>query len=94
MELNKEIKIKPGKSGFTKLQSNDPLFPEMLEGEKQDNRIRQRAFRDFLKDLLPNENRVKPTLRIPYQVTNKSINDFTETELRNVEKYIIENELI
>ncbi|MDY0143102.1 MAG: hypothetical protein RBR97_14530 [Bacteroidales bacterium] len=93
-ELNKEIKIKPGKSGFTKLQSNDPLFPEMLEGEKQDNRIRQRAFRDFLKDLLPNENGFKPTLRIPYQVTNKSIGDFTETELRNVEKYIIENELI
>lgn len=93
-ELNKEIKIKPGKSGFTKLQSNDPLFPEMLEGEKQDNRIRQRAFRDFLKDLLPNENGFKPTLRIPYQVTNKSIDDFTEPELRNVEKYIIENELL
>lgn len=93
-ELNKEIKIKPGKSGFTKLQSNDPLFPEMLEGEKQDNRIRQRAFRDFLKDLLPNENGFKPTLRIPYQVTNNSIDDFTETELQNVEKYIIENELI
>jgi len=93
-ELNNGIKISPGTSGFTKLKSNDPLFPEMLEGEKQDNRIRQRAFRDFLKDLLPIENGFNPTLRIPYQVTNKSINDFTETEIRNVEKYVNENELI
>lgn len=93
-ELNNEIEIKPGKSGFTKLKSNDPLFPKMLEGEKQDNRIRQRAFRDFLKDLLPIENGFKPTLRIPYQVTNKSITDFTESELKNVEKYIMDNELI
>ncbi len=92
--LNDEIEIKPGKSGFTKLGSTDPLFPETLNGEKQDNRIRQRAFRDFLKDLLPVENGFNPTLRIPYQVTNKSINDFTETELINVKKYIIENELI
>ncbi|WP_123772344.1 hypothetical protein [Zobellia sp. OII3] len=93
-ELNNEIEIKPGKSGFTKLKSNDPLFPEMLEGEKQDNRIRQRAFRDFLKDLLPIENGFNPTLRIPYQVTNKTIRDFTETELKNVENYIKDNELI
>ena len=93
-ELNNGIEIKPGKSGFTRLKSNDPLFPEMLVGEKQDNRIRQRAFRDFLKDLLPIENGFNPTLRIPYQVTNKSINDFTENEIKNVEKYIIENELI
>lgn len=93
-ELNNGIEIKPGKSGFTKLKSNDPLFPEMLEGEKQDNRIRQRAFRDFLKDLLPIENGFKPTLRIPYHVTNKSITDFTHDELKNVEKYLIENDLI
>lgn len=92
--MNSGIVIKPGKSGFTRLQSNDPLFPEMLEGEKQDNRIRQRAFRDFLKDLLPVENGFNPTLRIPYQVTNKSINDFTDIEIRNVEKYINENQLI
>lgn len=93
-ELNKEIEIKPGKSGFTRLKSNDPLFPELLKGEKQDNRIRQRAFRDFLKDLLPIENGFNPTLRIPYQVTNKSILDFMESELKNVEKYIMDNELI
>lgn len=93
-ELNNEIEIKPGKSGFTRLKSNDPLFPEMLEGEKQENRIRQRAFRDVLKDLLPIENGFNPTLRIPYQVTNKSITDFTESELKNVENYIKDNELI
>ncbi|MCG2462295.1 hypothetical protein K8352_16155 [Flavobacteriaceae bacterium F89] len=94
MELNDGIEIKPGKSGFTRLKSVDPLFPAMLEGEEQDNRIRQRAFRDFLKDLLPIENGFNPTLRIPYQMTNKKIKDFTETEIRNVEKYINENGLV
>jgi len=93
-ELNDGIEIKPGKSGFTKLKSNDPLFPEMIKGEKQDNRIRQRAFRDFLKDLLPIENGFNPTLRIPYHLTNKNIKNFTENDIRNVEKYINENELI
>lgn len=93
-KLNNEIKINPGKSGFTKLKSNDPLFPKMLEGEKQDNRIRQRAFRDFLKDLLPLENGFNPTLRIPYQITNKKIKNFTENEIKNIERYIVENELI
>jgi len=93
-ELNSEIEIKPGKSGFTKLKSNDPLFPEILDGEKQDNRIRQRAFRDFLKDLLPIDNGYNPTLRIPYQITNMNINNFTENDINNVEKYINENKLI
>lgn len=93
-ELNNAIEINAGKSGFTRLKSNDPLFPEMLEGEKQDNRIRQRAFRDFLKDLLPIENGFSPTLRIPYQVTNMNISDFTEADIKNVEKYIKENDLI
>jgi len=93
-ELNNGIEIKPGTSGFTKLKSNDPLFPEIFEGKKQDNRIRQRAYRDFLKDLLPIENGFNPTLRIPYHLTNKKIKDFTENDLKYVEKYIIENELI
>ncbi|HUH74669.1 MAG TPA: hypothetical protein VLZ75_09695 [Chitinophagales bacterium] len=93
-ELNQEAKIKEGKSGFTKLKSKDPLFPEMLEGDNQDNRIRQRAFRDYLKDLLPIENGFKPTLRIPYFVTNKKKSDFTETDLKNVENYIMDNNLI
>ena len=93
-DLNENAEIKPGKSGFTKLSSIDPLFPEMLKGEKQDNRIRQRAFRDYLKDILPVDNQFNPTLRIPYHITNKSINNFTETELENVRKYIIENDLL
>lgn len=93
-ELNYGIEIKPGTSGFTKLKSNDPLFPEMLKGEKQDNRIRQRAFRDYLKDLLPIENGFNPTLRIPYHLTNNNINDFTKSEIMNVEKYINENVFI
>lgn len=29
------------------------LFPEMYESAKQDNRLRQRAFRGFLKDIVP-----------------------------------------
>lgn len=92
--LNDKIEIKPGKSGFTKLSSKDPLFPEMLEGEKQDNRIRQRAFRDYLKDLLPIENGFKPTLRIPYQVVNNKVKNFTEEDIDNVRQYIIEYDLI
>ncbi|MBK7970282.1 MAG: hypothetical protein IPK08_15820 [Bacteroidetes bacterium] len=41
------IKKPMGTSGFQKLKCIDPMFPEMYEGEKQDNRMRQRAFRDF-----------------------------------------------
>lgn len=93
-KLNEDVEIKPGKSGFTRLKSYDPLFPEMLEAEKQDNRIRQRAFRDFLKDLLPIENGFNPTLRIPYHVTDMSITDFSEAELKNIEKYIKDYDLI
>lgn len=37
-----------GTSGFQKIKE-DLLFPWFNDGEKQDNRIRQRAFRDFLK---------------------------------------------
>jgi hypothetical protein len=93
-ELNDKITFKPGKSGFTRLKSKDPLFPAFDEGEMQDNRIRQRAFRDYLKDLLPIENGCNPTLRIPYQVTNKRIANFSEAELKKIEEYIIDNDLI
>jgi hypothetical protein len=93
-ELNDNAVIKPGKSGFTKLKSQDPLFPFMLGGEKQDNRIRQRAFRDFLKDVLPLENNCNPTLRIPYHITNKRIKDFTEVDLKNMENYLLEHALL
>jgi hypothetical protein len=92
--LNDSLMIKPGKSGFTKLKSNDPLFPATLEGDKQDNRVRQRAFRDFLKDLLPIVNGFNPTLRIPYHITNKNIKDFTESDLISLHEYILENKLV
>jgi len=93
-ELNCGIEIKPGKSGFTKLKSFDPLFPEMLVGENQDNRIRQRAFRDFLKDIMPIENGFNPTLRIPFQIANKKIKDFTDFDVSSVEEYITKYNLI
>ena len=92
--LNDSLMIKPGKSGFTKLKSNDPLFPATLEGDKQDNRVRQRAFRDFLKDLLPIVNGFNPTLRIPYHIRNKNIKDFTESDLISLHEYILENKLV
>lgn len=85
--LNDRI-TKPGKSGFTKLKSKDPLFPEMNEGEKQDNRTRQRAFRDYLKDISPLSKNFKPTIRIPYTVTNENIKVFSEADLKNIKNYI------
>lgn len=86
--------IKPSTSGFTKLKSQDPLFPYLLETGSQDNRIRQRAFRDFLKDILPIANHYNPTIRIPYHVTNMKISDFTDKEYKNIELYITNNGLI
>lgn len=89
LKLNTDTTIKPGISGFTKLKSYDPLFPEMLSGEGQDNRVRQRAFRDMLKDLLPVFHGYRPTIRIPYHVTGKQISDFGETELSQVKEYLL-----
>ena len=93
-KLNLNVIIKPAASGFTKLKSQDPLFPYLLEAESQDNRIRQRAFRDFLKDILPIANNYNPTIRIPYHVTNMKISDFTDKEYKNIELYITNNQLI
>ena len=93
-KLNLNVIIKPTNSGFTKLKSEDPLFPYLLETESQDNRVRQRAFRDFLKDILPIANNYNPTIRIPYQVTNMKISDFTDKEYKNIELYITNNGLI
>lgn len=89
-DLNKNCFTKPGNSGFTTLKSIDPFFPEMCKGINQDNRIRQRAFRDFLKDLLPVENGFSPTLRIPYHVTNKKTKDFDKSDLIRIKEYLIE----
>jgi hypothetical protein len=93
-EFNQDILFKPGKSGFTKLKSNDPLFPELLLGEKQDNRIRQRAFRDYLKDLLPILNGFNATLRIPYQVVDNKINNFSEDDITKIINYISKYNLL
>jgi hypothetical protein len=93
-KLTEKATVKAGKSGFTRLKHADLLFPEMLEGEKQDNRIRQRAFRDYLKDLLPNDNACKPTLRIPYTLTSNKIKDFSSEDLDRVKAYILDNKLI
>ncbi len=65
----------------------------MNDGDKQDNRIRQRAFRDFLKDVLPLENSVNKTFRIPYIITNKKIKDFNKEDLKNVLIYANSNKL-
>lgn len=86
--LCKNSKSKPGTSGFDKLKSKDILFPEMLLGEKQDNRTRQRAFRDYLKDIVPVRLGNNPTVRISYMITNGRIKDFTEEDLENVRRYL------
>ena len=91
--LSSEIVVKPGKSGFNKLKSLDILFPEMLKGEKQDNRIRQRAFRDYLKDIVPVKLGYNPTVRIRYQVTNNKIKDFTKEDLENIKRYLYDNDI-
>jgi hypothetical protein len=88
-ELNTKI-VNPGISGFQKLGSKDSLFPEMLEGDKQDNRIRQRVFRDYLKDILPIAYGYNHTIRIPYTVTGKKTKDFCEEDLKKISKYINE----
>jgi hypothetical protein len=86
---NKNINIKPGKSGFQRLRALDPLFPPLLEGEKQDNRIRQRAFRDFLKDIVPQcMPKMNPTVRVSYHVTNGNINNFSHDDLSKIRVYL------
>lgn len=82
---------KPGISRFQKIKEN-LLFPHFYpDTERQDNRIRQRAFRDFLKDYLPNQLELNPTLRIPYTATNKKIKDFNLTDLEKLKIYLTEN---
>lgn len=86
--------VKPGTSGFQKLKSFDPLFPAMLEGEKQNNRPRQRAFRDYLKDITPVLKGFNPTVRISYKTTNDNINSFSETDIKYVRDYILSNKFL
>jgi len=88
----RERYILPGISGFQKIKTADPLFPEIYPGQKQNNRPRQRAFRDLMKDLLPLENTMNPTLRISYRETAEVIKDFTEKELYAIEQSLLNRE--
>ncbi len=82
--------IPPGKSPFQRLRNFDPLFPPLLDGEEQDNRMRQRAFRDFLKDITPMVMpQVNPTIRMSYRMTNGRIRDFTVEDLKAVQTYLV-----
>lgn len=78
----------PQTSGFFKLRGKDDLFPEMYDSEKQDNRLRQRAFRDFLKDIVPFKLGYNPTVRISSRVTNNKIKDFTSSDLEEIKAYL------
>ncbi|WP_333637917.1 hypothetical protein [Tissierella praeacuta] len=92
-DLSSKFIVNPGKSGFHKLKGKDILFPEMFRGEKQDNRIRQRAFRDYLKDIIPVKLGYNPTVRISYQITQNRINGFTEEDLVNIKRYLYDNDI-
>jgi len=94
LSLAKQKIVKPGKSGFQKLKSYDPLFPPILEGERQDNRPRQRAFRDFLKDVTPVLKGYNPTVRISHQITNGKIKDFSEFDLASAREHIMQRNLL
>ena len=86
---------KPGTSGFSRLKCPDPLFPPLYEGDKQDNRVRQRAFRDFLKDVIPIViEGANPTIRVSYEVTNGKRNGFDQGDLEAVRQHIEENRLL
>lgn len=89
LALAKATTIPAGTTGFQRLKSFDPLFPPLLAGDAQDNRIRQRAFRDFLKDITPLVMpQVNPTIRISYMVTHGRIRDFIAADLEAVETYL------
>ena len=76
--------IKPSISGFCKLKAPSAMFPAFLEGLSQDNRIRQRAYRDVIKDFSPVALGFNPTIRIPYNITSKKIKDFNNSDLENI----------
>ncbi len=90
----KSKKVRRGISGYDKIKSEDLLFPKMYDGEKQDNRQRQRAFRDFLKDTVPFYLGYNPTIRISYEVTNRKIRNFTTDDLKCIEQYLLKNSIL
>jgi hypothetical protein len=93
-KLSSKRLVHPGTSGFNKLSAEDFLFPKMYEGINQDNRIRQRAFRDYIKDIVPIKLGYNPTIRISYKVTNNHIKNFTEGDINRVKNYLYINGLL
>ncbi len=81
--------IQPGISGFQKIKTYDPLFPDIYPGQKQNNRPRQRALRDLMKDLLPMEMPLNPTLRISYLESGAVIRNFGQSEIDAIEQSLI-----
>lgn len=80
--------VRPGTSNFQKTKNNDWLFPYQGNNEAQDNRIRQRAFRDMLKDVYPLVIGYNSTFRIPYHLVNNKIKDFDKNDLNIVDQII------
>jgi hypothetical protein len=74
--------------GFHYLQKEDPLFPEKKGNLLQDNKDRQRAFRDFLKDMIAIEKGGGLTVRIP-----GSLVEWKRTGLLNTDLELIEHDL-
>lgn len=56
--------------------------------------MRQRAFRDFLKDIVVVNLGYNPTVRINYKVTNGKIKGFIDEDLKNIEEYIKKNGML
>lgn len=82
----------PGETSFFKLKSDDPLFPPLLAGAAQDNRTRQRAFRDALKDAAPFAlAHLNPTLRISWEVAHGKRGYFDERDIDAVQAHLISN---
>lgn len=82
--------VKPGskKSGFNFLKSPDPLFPEIPRSNLQDNRHRQRAFRDFLKDVISKERGIKPTVRIPAEIIMNKRKSLNDKDIGKISEYL------
>jgi hypothetical protein len=88
-KLNQRV-IKPGKksSGFRFLKHADPLFPPNEDEKNQDNRDRQRAFRDFLKDIVCLEWDIKPTIRIPAFIVKWKRKNLNRDDLKIIKTYL------
>jgi len=76
------------KSGFYTLQSADPLFPEREGEERQNNRLRQRAFRDLVKDAWSVEMGWPPVLRIPAFIVDWKRKGLNSSDCTLIKDYI------